>query len=143
MVASLPMTRAPTMSTASGMTGLTLPGMIDEPGCRSGMLQLAEPGVRARAHPAQVVADLGERHGDGAQGTGCLDEAVALALRLEVVGRLGDRQLGVALEELDDQLREAGGGVDAGADGGAAERDLGDAGERRATRSMPRRTWRA
>ena len=36
-VASLPITRAHTMSTASGTTGFTLPGMIDEPGCRSGM----------------------------------------------------------------------------------------------------------
>ncbi len=98
MVASLPMTRAHTMSTASGMTGLTLPGMIDEPGWRSGMLQLAEPGVRARAHPAQVVADLREAHGDGAQRSGCLDEAVAVGLRLEVVGGLGDRQLGLELQ---------------------------------------------
>ena len=43
MVASLPMTRAHTMSTASGTTGLTLPGMIDEPGCRSGMCSSARP----------------------------------------------------------------------------------------------------
>ncbi len=41
--ASLPMTREQTMSTASGMTGLTLPGMIDEPGCRSGMLSSPSP----------------------------------------------------------------------------------------------------
>ena len=33
---SLPMTCAPTCSTTSGMTGLTLPGMIDEPFCSSG-----------------------------------------------------------------------------------------------------------
>ena len=33
---SLPMTCAPTWVTASGMTGLTLPGMIELPGCRSG-----------------------------------------------------------------------------------------------------------
>src|SRR3954470_514404 len=37
MVVSLPMTWAATMMAASQMTGLTLPGMIDEPGCRSGM----------------------------------------------------------------------------------------------------------
>ena len=36
IVASLPMTCAHTMSVASGMTGLTLPGMMLEPGCRSG-----------------------------------------------------------------------------------------------------------
>ncbi len=34
--ASLPTTWATTWQTASGTTGLTLPGMIDEPGCKSG-----------------------------------------------------------------------------------------------------------
>ena len=34
--ASLPTTWATTWHTASGTTGFTLPGMIDEPGCRSG-----------------------------------------------------------------------------------------------------------
>ncbi|MCY1454994.1 hypothetical protein D9M71_720970 [compost metagenome] len=33
MVASLPITCAATMAVASGITGLTLPGMIEEPGC--------------------------------------------------------------------------------------------------------------
>ncbi len=37
IVESLPITRAATMIVASGITGLTLPGMIDDPGCRSGM----------------------------------------------------------------------------------------------------------
>ena len=41
--ASLPMTWATTWQTASGMTGLTLPGMIDEPGCRSGRWISASP----------------------------------------------------------------------------------------------------
>jgi len=41
--ASLPMTWAATWVTASGMTGLTLPGMIDEPGWRSGMRISARP----------------------------------------------------------------------------------------------------
>ena len=36
MAASLPITWAPTWVTASHRTGFTLPGMIDEPGCRSG-----------------------------------------------------------------------------------------------------------
>ncbi len=33
---SLPITCAATWRTTSGMTGLTLPGMIDEPFCSSG-----------------------------------------------------------------------------------------------------------
>ena len=41
--ASLPMTCAQTWLTASQMTGLTLPGMIDEPGCRSGIEISASP----------------------------------------------------------------------------------------------------
>ena len=36
-VVSLPMTCADAWIAASQMTGLTLPGMIEEPGCRSGM----------------------------------------------------------------------------------------------------------
>ena len=43
IVASLPMTLAHTMRTASGMTGFTLPGMMDDPGCKSGMLISAIP----------------------------------------------------------------------------------------------------
>ena len=35
--ASLPITCATTWHTASGTTGFTLPGMIELPGCRSGM----------------------------------------------------------------------------------------------------------
>ena len=42
-VASLPMTWAATIRVASGSTGLTLPGMIDEPGCRSGRWISARP----------------------------------------------------------------------------------------------------
>src|SRR4029453_17666520 len=37
MAVSLPITWAHTMMDASQITGLTLPGMIEEPGCRSGI----------------------------------------------------------------------------------------------------------
>ena len=36
IAASQPITCAPTIATDSGITGLTLPGMIDEPGCKAG-----------------------------------------------------------------------------------------------------------
>ena len=36
------MTRKQTMFTTSGITGLTLPGMIDEPGCLARQVDLAE-----------------------------------------------------------------------------------------------------
>src|SRR6476660_6014456 len=42
-VRSLPITRKHTMLTTSGMTGLTLPGMIDEPGCLGGRLISRNP----------------------------------------------------------------------------------------------------
>ncbi len=41
--ASLPMTCAQTIMVASGMTGLILPGMIDEPGCSGGSTISAKP----------------------------------------------------------------------------------------------------
>ena len=85
--------------------------------------------VGARAHPAQVVVDLGQRYRDRAQRARGLDESVAVGLRLEVVLRLGDRQLGLGGEQLDDLLRESERRVDAGPGGGAAQRNLGDAGE--------------
>ena len=43
IVASLPITRAATMVTDSLMTGFTLPGMIDEPGCTAGIAISAMP----------------------------------------------------------------------------------------------------
>ena len=42
-VRSLPITRKQTWLTTSGMTGLTLPGMIDEPGCIAGRLISCSP----------------------------------------------------------------------------------------------------
>ena len=40
---SLPMTRKQTMFTTSGITGFTLPGMIEEPGCFGGRLISRSP----------------------------------------------------------------------------------------------------
>lgn len=42
-VASLPITRKETCIIISGITGLTLPGMIDEPGCTAGRVTSASP----------------------------------------------------------------------------------------------------
>ena len=43
MVTSFPMTSTQTIMVASGITGLILPGMIDEPGCRLGSTISARP----------------------------------------------------------------------------------------------------
>ena len=56
---------------------------------------------------------------------------VARALRLEVVARLGERQLGGRCQLRDHRRREPGRGVDAGADRGAAQGQLRHSGERR------------
>ena len=129
-VASLPVTWAATIRTASGITGLTLPGMIEEPGWRSGRVISARPVRGPGGHPAQVVADLGEAHRDGPQLARGLHQAVARALRLEVVARLGQRQPGGAGDLGDDGGGEAGRGVDAGAHGRAAQREFGQPGQR-------------
>src|SRR5207344_489595 len=42
-VRSDPITRKQTMLTTSGMTGLTFPGMIEEPGCLAGRLISRRP----------------------------------------------------------------------------------------------------
>ncbi len=51
------MTRAQTCIMLSHITGLTLPGMIDEPGCRSGSMIFVKSAARAGAEPADVVGD--------------------------------------------------------------------------------------
>ena len=88
IVASLPITCAPTCVTTSAITGLTLPGMIDEPGCRSGSRISASPVRGPLAHPPQVVRDLHERDRERAQLPARLHQRVARALRGEVVVRL-------------------------------------------------------
>ena len=87
IAASLPITWAATWVTTSGITGLTLPGMIELPFWSSGQEDLAEAGARARPHQPQVVGDLRQRDGDDLQRAGGLDEAVARGLGLERVGR--------------------------------------------------------
>ena len=51
-VTSPPITSKHTWFTTSGITGFTLPGMIDEPGCIGGRLISPKPGARAGAEAA-------------------------------------------------------------------------------------------
>ena len=128
--ASLPTTCAQTISVASGSTGLTLPGMMLDPGCRSGRWISASPVVGPERHPPQVVADLGEADGDrcAARPLSSTSESRVpcaskwLRASVNVLPGLGG-------ERLDHRGGEAGRGVDPGADGGAAEGELADAGE--------------
>ena len=94
-----------------------------------GDVDLAQPGARTGAHPAQVVGDLEEADRHRPQLARCLDEAVLGALRLEVVARLGQRQAGALGQHRDGAVRETGRHVDAGADRGPAERQLRQPGQ--------------
>ena len=96
--ASLPMTWAATWMVASGITGFTLPGMIELPGWRSGReispspVRGPEP-IQRRSlaiftRPTAIVRSWPEAS----------TSAVAGALRLEVVARLGQRQVQLAGE---------------------------------------------
>ena len=106
---------------------------VDLPGHDRGALlerrqaQLPEPGAGPGAHQRDVVGDL--RHGDGdhLQRPRQLDQGVAASLRLEGVERLGDLKPRVLGELGAHPLRELRVRVEAGAGGGAAERDLTDA----------------
>ena len=113
------------------MTGFTLPGMIELPFWSSGRRDLREAGARARAHEPEVVRDLRQRDRDGLERARGLDERVAGGLRLEGVGRAPRSSRPVSRRELVAHARgELGVRVQAGADRGAAERDLADAAER-------------
>ena len=111
-----------TMTMASHWVGLTLPGMIEEPGCVGREDEFADAAARARAQPADVVGDLGSA-----------DTAIVLspawaatmaslaALGFEVIGGFGERPPVSSAIRRRDSCRECRVGVDAGADGGAAD----------------------
>jgi hypothetical protein len=64
------------------ITGLTLPGMMLEPGCVS---QLAETGDGSGAHEPDVGSDLPEARCDRAQGAVGGDHHIEGGLRVKVV----------------------------------------------------------
>ena len=151
-VASLPITWAQTIRVASGQHRVDLARHDARARLQVGQVDLGQAGGRPRGHPAQVVADLGQADRDGAQLAGQLDQRVLPALGLEVVAGLAERQPGLRSEVGDHLLGEAVGGVDAGADRRAAQRELGhprqgrlQALDRRAARSRrtPRTPGRA
>ena len=88
IVASLPMTWAQTISSISDITGLTLPGMIELPGCRSGMWISPIPPRGPEPSQRTSLAILVRLTAAAAQRARRLDQAVARRQRLEQVGRL-------------------------------------------------------
>ena len=123
-VASAPITLNATWLTTSGITGLTLPGMIDEPGLAGGQEDLAEARLRARRQQPQVVADLRELDRGALQRAGQRHEDAGVGGGLDQVGRGLLRDAGDVLEVLAHRLGVARVGGDAGADRGGAHVDL-------------------
>ena len=140
--ASLPITWATTWVTASASTGLTLPGMIDEPGWRSGRRISARPVRGPLAIQRMSLAILTSATASARSSPDRLDQAVPGAVGGEVVGRLGQRQVQVRGQPGDHggRTRRA---LMPGAHGGAAERQLADRGQRRADGSAASSTWAA
>ena len=124
MVRSLPITWNATWFTTSGMTGLTFPGMIDEPGCIGGRLISTRPqrGPEAsRRRSLHILESLTAtrlstpENITNAPVSGVASTRFSAQLKVEP---------GDPAELLDGELGVARVGVDAGADGGAAEVDL-------------------
>ena len=122
IVASLPMTWAQTMATASGMTGLTLPGMMLEPGCSAGSAISPIPAsgpefIQRRSLAIFVRLTASTRSWP--------DASTAASWLLSDSNRLSadrERHAGLLAKQHGDFVAELGMRVDAGADSGAALR---------------------
>ena len=104
---------------------------MEEPGSFSGRTSSPEPAARARAEPAQVVGDLHERHGQGAQRTVSEDERIVRGQGGELVRRAHEGQAGRLCDGPGHPLAELGMRVEPGPDGGAAERQFVEPGQGR------------
>ena len=88
--ASLPSTRQATWMADSQMTGFTLPGMIEEPGCVAGSDKFEDAAPRTGAQQADVVGDFRERDGDRFQLAVRFDERVLGRLSFGMIGGFGE-----------------------------------------------------
>ena len=91
---------------ASLWVGLTLPGMMEE--------------------PADVVRDLHQRGGEGLEGAVRMDQSIVRGQGFEFVGRGHERQPGELGQLLRHPDRVFGVGVQAGADRGSPQGQLGE-----------------
>src|SRR3954453_11863116 len=140
---SLPMTCAETCRTTSGRTGLTLPGMIEEPFCNSGNrispMPARGPEPISAMSCAILVSDTATTFSAPLSSTSASRLACASngsaggagRFKFEARGGRGDElQLGVARQPLAHLLGELRVRVEPGARRGAAQRDLADVHQR-------------
>ena len=133
---SSPITWMQTMTIASYWVGLTLPGMIDEPGSLAGSMSSCIPERGPEASQRMSLAIFISATASSAQAGGRRDHPVERALRGELVRR-GPNGIPVSCAMLcRDLAAEPGRGVEAGADGGPADCQLVDRLER--ARAVPR-----
>ena len=102
------------------MTGLTLPGMIDEPGWRSGRITSKKPQRGPEPSQRMLLAMENRLTAIDPQLAGAFDQAVAVGVGLEVVLGLDEGDAGFLGQDLGDLGPELRMRVDAGADRGAA-----------------------
>ena len=136
--ASLPNTCAQTIVIASHCVGLTLPGMIELPGSFSGMRDLADAAARARGEPAHVVGDLHQRAASVLSAPCSATSASWAASAANLFGAVTNGRPVSSAICCAPRVRELRVRVEAGADGGAAEREL-VAPRQRVARSRRRR----
>ena len=106
------------------MTGLTLPGMIDEPGWRSGRMTSKKPQRGPEPSQRTLLANENRLTAIGPELAGALDQAVAVGVGLEMVPGLDERHAGLLSQHFRDLGPELRMRVDAGADRGAPGRQL-------------------
>ena len=75
----------------SHITGLTLPGMIELPGCRSGNYDFDETAARAGTEPAEIVRDVEQRRRNRPQLPVAFHQTVALCVGFKMIHRFDKR----------------------------------------------------
>jgi hypothetical protein len=121
MAASLPITWAQAWIEGFGHHRIDLAGHDRAPRLDRRQQQFAETAARAAAEQADIVGDLVQGHGAAFQGAARHHHGILGRLRLEMVGRFDEGQPGGFGQAGNDPPGELGMGIDAGADGGAAQ----------------------
>ncbi|KAI1698396.1 hypothetical protein Ddc_19120 [Ditylenchus destructor] len=137
IAASCPMTWAQTMVTASGITGLTLPGMMDEPGCSAcSSISASPPADRSSSSAGRWRSH--QRHRHALERARQRHRRVLRRQRGEEVRRRTEAQAGEGGQLLAEAAREVRMRVDAGAHRGAALRELAHRRQQRTQLRAPR-----